>query len=175
MKSKLKSIVLIHLSFLFETQSYPIFYTKFINATEKNIQVNMSYITYNYDGIKVFQTYKIKDIERNKWFYLKENEHFYLEKKYKIEVKELATPCSWVHIFNQVEVVHGVGLEIFIDSESKGIICANKRNVIDYCYNAILSYTYTKDNKILHFYNVGWWQNASVYPTSLEIILESNH
>lgn len=154
-------------------KSYSVYYVKFVNNTTKEIHAQVDHILYvrNFDRAPVFETAKNKKILPQKWYYLRNHDYIFLENKYRIEIKELEIPCSWVHIFNYIKHVHGVGLEIIINNKNKGVICANKRNIVDYCYNAMLSFENVAGHEQLRFFNTGWWQNDSVYPIFLELKL----
>ncbi len=154
-------------------KTYAKYYVKFINNTATELQAQVDHILYvrSHDRLPIFETSKKKKILPKKWHYIKNHDYILLENKYRIEIKKIETPCSWVNIFSYFKNVHGVGLELIINSVSRGIICANKRNIIDYCYNANLSYENATGYEYFKFTNSGWWQNESVFPVSIELKL----
>ena len=97
-----------------------------------------------------------------------------IKKKYKINIfYSLINECSWIHTFGIIKKVHGFGLTIYLNDKEIGTICANKYSILDYQVNSILEFYRTSENKkFLKFSNIGWWENNTVYPTSIDIKLD---
>ncbi len=112
---------------------------------------------------------------RNEFFNIQNDSSFYIDqKKYKINIfYSSINECSWIHTFGYIKKPHGFGLTIYINDKESGTICANKYSILDYQVNSTLEFYKTSENKkSLKFSNVGWWENNTVYPTSIEINLD---
>jgi hypothetical protein len=112
---------------------------------------------------------------RDEFFNIQNDNSFYIDqKKYKVNIFYSSNnECSWIHTFGYIKKPHGFGLTIYINDKESGTICANKYSIIDYQINSTLEFYKTSENKkSLKFSNVGWWENNTVYPTSIEINLD---
>ncbi|WP_397602063.1 hypothetical protein [Silvanigrella sp.] len=111
----------------------------------------------------------------DEFFNIQNDSSFYIDqKKYKINIfYSSINECSWIHTFGIIKKPHGFGLTVYINDKESGTICANKYSILDFQVNSILEFYKTNENKkFLKFSNTGWWENNTVYPTSIDIKLD---
>ncbi len=121
-------------------------------------------------------------LENNTYKYILENEQkkyftpsrfIIIENKNVLSFMLNGITCAFTHFFGTYPMPHGKGVNVFLNDEYKGTICANKSSVLDFKYNIKLTFQTNLDSvDYIQIINNGWWINEDVYPKILTIQLE---
>ena len=154
-------------------------------ASEEKIYgyTEIELVNYFYDPIKIEissnkETLKTENnvykenLTHEKRIYLTQNDYFIIENN-KINFKVDNIMCAYVYVFGLHKKLHGRGISIYLNDEFKGTICANKKSIIDYKFNAKLTFNKDSDNNsYVQFINNGWWNSEETFPLSYTFPLE---
>ncbi len=142
---------------------------EFVNYYYKPIKIEISSI--NSNSKKENDIFKETLVQEHR-VYLTQNDYIMIEKS-KIHFKIDHAICSKVDILGYHQVQHGRGIAIYLNDEFKGKICANKKSVVDYKYNAKLTFNKDSDNNpYVQFINNGWWNSEEIFPISFTFLLD---
>lgn len=90
---------------------------------------------------------------------------------YIIEIKDSFVSCAWINILGHKKE-QGRGINIFINYQLIGTICANKTNILTTKPKAKISiYKDFANNINFRFVNTGWWPEDNVFPSDININL----
>lgn len=124
------------------------------------------------DKTKVDNNIFKETLTQEKRVYLTQNDYVLIENN-KIYFKIDFTICGAIDVLGVRKVQHGQGLSIYLNDVFKGTICANKKSVIDYKYNAKLTINKDSENNYyVQFINNGWWNSEEIFPISYTFPLE---
>ena len=172
MKFYVNKLIIFVFIFLFDKNVYANYNLEFSNYSNKNVNIihrkiaNSRISSFRYDFVNLEMS-----LDSGIGIRVNPNEHILIEDKYLIFFQNIETPCSWVHYFGKSRN-HGWGINIFINYKEVGTICANKTSIFDFFIHARLVYNRdSKDNPFLQFYNTGWWENSSIFPTNINFEL----
>lgn len=112
----------------------------------------------------------ILEIEQRKYFTT--NSFIIIENKNILTFMVNGVMCAYTNFLGTRPMTHGVGVNVFLNDEYKGTVCANKKSILDIKYN--LKLTFQKDPfnvAYIQIINNGWWVSEEVYPKILTIKL----
>ena len=114
--------------------------------------------------------YRVNNLDPDEITELPKSKHF-IYKNYLVDIRDTQVPCAWINVLGHSKE-QGRGLEIYINHLKIGTICANKTNILTTKPKArITIYKDYAENTNFHFYNIGWWPNESIFPSSININL----
>ncbi len=154
-------------SIFISNYSYATINIKLENSTDKTIfySSKKTEITKSKES-----AYKSNLLEPTEVAELPKTNHFIFD-NYIVEIKDTFVSCAWINILGHKKE-QGRGLNIFINYQHIGTICANKTNILTTNPKAkITIYKDFANNTNFHFANNGWWPEENIFPSDININL----